>query len=85
MQRKPIKLYLMHASEWSSEFLSRKEAYVDSGHQVVVVGESGRKCYLGSDSSIVDARWVGDAVVVYYSHGMKVRYYGPYSYQRENI
>lgn len=75
----------MHASEWSQDYLSRKEVYIDGGNQVVVVGLNGAKCYLGSDSGIIDASWVGEAVVVTFRSGMRIRYYGPYGSQRENI
>ena len=75
----------MHTSEWSQDYLIRKEVYVDSGHQVVVVSANGSKHYLGADASIIDASWVGDAVVITFRSGRKVRYYGPYGWQREEL
>lgn len=75
----------MHSTEWPEEYLIRKEAYVDQNHQVVVVSANGSKHYLGSDASIIDACWMGDAVVITYRSGQRLRYYGPYGSQREYI
>lgn len=75
----------MHTSEWPQEYLIRKEAYVDNNHQVIVVAADGYRKGLGTDSSIVDACWVGDAVVITYSFGRRVRCYGPYGSQREEL
>lgn len=75
----------MHSSEWPAEYLSRKEAYLDSGYKAIVVSSSGYKLCLAQDSSINDVRWSGDAVVVSYRNGTRIRYYGPYGSQRENI
>jgi len=75
----------MHSTEWTEEYLIRKEAYLDSNHQAIVVSASGYKHSLGSDGGWIDVRWMGDAVVITTSSGMKIRYYGPYGSQREYI
>lgn len=75
----------MHTSEWSSEYLSRKEAYLESGYKAVVVSNSGYKLCLVQDSGISDVRWMGDAVVVSFRNGTRMRYYGPYGSQRESL
>ena len=75
----------MHSTEWSQDYLIRKEAYVDNNHQVIVVRADGYRHGLGSDAAIVDACWMGDAVVITYRSGRRVRYYGPYGHQRESL
>ena len=75
----------MHASEWPSEYLIRKEAYLEGGYQAIVVGAGGYKLCLASNSGISDVRWVGDAVVISYKNGTRTRYYGPYGSQRESL
>ena len=65
----------MHTSEWPSEYLGRKEAYLESGY----------KLCLAQDSGITDVRWSGDAVIITYRNGTRMRYYGPYGSQRESL
>ena len=40
---------------------------------------------LVADTAIVDAQWINDAVVVTYRNGNRVRYFGPYGSQREQL
>lgn len=75
----------MHTSEWSQDYLIRKEAYVTPNHEVIVVRADGYRHGLGSDAGIVDASWIGDAVVITFRSGQRLRYYGPYGSQREYI
>ena len=75
----------MHASEWPAEYRNRKEAYLESGYKAIVVSTSGYKLCLAQDTGISSVSWAGDAVVISYRNGTRIRYYGPYGSQRENI
>ena len=74
----------MRNSEWPREYLETKEVFIKN-NMVYVRSSRGATTGLVCDSSIVDAQWVNDAVVVYYKNGCKVRYFGPYGSQRESI
>ena len=74
----------MHTSEWSQDYLIRKEVYI-TNNTVYVVRSDGYRLGLESDTGIVNAQWVGDAIVITYRGGQRVRYYGQYGSQRENI
>lgn len=74
----------MHSSEWSRDFIIRKEVYIRN-NTVYVVRADGSELGLASDTGIVDAQWVGDAVVLTYRGGQRLRYYGQYGSQRESI
>lgn len=74
-------------SEWPEEFLIRKEVILDyNSSTLYVCSATGYKLGLISGiGGIEDAKWVGDAVIVYWKNGMRTRYYGPYGSQRENV
>lgn len=74
----------MHASEWPREFSENQYVVVD-GYTVKVFSSRGQSYNLISDASIVDAIWVGGAVIVTFRNGRRVRFYGPYGNQYENI
>ena len=74
----------MRNSEWPREYLETKEVFVKN-NMVYVRSSRGTTTGLVSDSSIVNAQWVNDAVVVTYRNGQRVRYFGPYGSQRETL
>ena len=74
----------MHASEWSREFSENQHVVLD-GYTVKVFSSRGQSYNLISDAGIVDARWIGDAVIVTFRNGSRVRFYGPYGNQYESI
>lgn len=74
----------MHTSEWPREFSENQYVVVD-GYTVKVFSSRGQSYNLISDASIVDAIWVGGAVIVTFRNGRRVRFYGPYGNQYENI
>ena len=55
------------------------------GYTVKVFSSRGQSYNLISDAGIVDARWIGDAVIVTFRNGSRVRFYGPYGNQYESI
>lgn len=74
----------MHTSEWPREFSENQHVVLD-GYTVKVFSSRGHSYNLISDTGIVDARWIGDAVVVTFRNGNRVRFYGPYGNQYESI
>ena len=74
----------MRNSEWPREYLETKEVFIKN-NTVYVRSSRGTTTGLVSDSSIVNAQWVNDAVVVTYRNGQRVRYFGPYGSQRETL
>lgn len=74
----------MHASEWPREFSENQHVVVE-GCTVKVFSSRGQSYNLISDASIVDARWIGDAVIVTFRNGRRLRFFGPYGNQYENI
>jgi hypothetical protein len=74
----------MRNSEWPREYLETKEVFIKN-NMVYVRSSRGTTTGLVSDSSIVNAQWVNDAVVVTYRNGQRVRYFGPYGSQRETL
>lgn len=74
----------MHSTEWPEEYLIRKEVYIHD-KSVYVVAANGYPHCLAYDGGIVDARWMGDAVVITYENGCRTRYFGPYGSQRESL
>ena len=74
----------MRNSEWPREYLETKEVFIKN-NTVYVRSSRGATTGLACDASIIDARWVNDAVVVTYRNGNRVRYYGPYGSNRETL
>ena len=74
----------MSKTEWPIEFLERREVEL-RGNSVYVIDNRGYGKLLSTNSSIVDARWIGDAVVITYANGSRTRHFGPYDSQRENF
>ena len=74
----------MRNSEWPREYLDTKDVFIWN-NTVYVKSSRGATTALASDTAIVDAQWVNDAVIISYSNGRSVRYYGPYGSQRESI
>ena len=74
----------MHTSEWPREFSENQHVVLD-GYTVKVFSSRGQSYNLISDAGIVDARWIGDAVIVTFRNGNRVRFYGPYGNQYESI
>ena len=74
----------MHSTEWPEEYLIRKEVYIRD-KSVYVVAANGYSHCLAFDGGIVDACWMGDAVVITYENGSRLRYFGPYGSQRESL
>ena len=74
----------MHASEWPREFSENQHVVLD-GYTVKVFSSRGQSYNLISDAGIVDARWIGDAVIVTFRNGSRVRFYGPGGNQYESI
>ena len=74
----------MHASEWPREFSENQHVVLD-GYTVKVFSSRGQSYNLISDAGTVDARWIGDAVIVTFRNGNRVRFYGPYGNQYESI
>ena len=74
----------MHNSEWPREFSENQHVVLD-GYTVKVFSSRGQSYNLISDAGIVDARWIGDAVIVTFRNGSRVRFYGPYVNQYESI
>lgn len=74
----------MRPSEWPREYTELQ--HVEIRNNMVYVKSSRGACLgLVGDTGIVDAKWIADAVIVYYRNGVRVRYYGPYGSQREQI
>ncbi|MBO7458670.1 MAG: hypothetical protein J6T80_05390 [Paludibacteraceae bacterium] len=74
----------MHTSEWPREFSEYQYVVVD-GYTVKVFSSRGQSYNLISDASIVDAMWAGGAVIVSFRNGRRVRFYGPYGNQYEDM
>jgi hypothetical protein len=74
----------MHASEWPREFSENQHVVLD-GYTVKVFSSRGQSYNLISDAGIVDARWIGDVVIVTFRNGNRVRFYGPYGNQYESV
>lgn len=75
---------MSHPSEWSREFLDRQEVVIRNS-TVYVVDCNGYQKSIWSDSGIVDAQWIGGAVVITFQNGHRARVYGPDSgRQRED-
>ena len=74
----------MHTSEWPREF-SENQHVVLEGYRVRVFSSRGHSYDLISDASIVDARWIGDAVIVTFRNVRRLRFFGPYGNQYESI
>ena len=72
----------MRNSEWPRQYLETKEVFIKN-NTVYVRSSRGATTGLVCDTSIIDARWVNDAVVVTYKNGQRVRYFGPS--QRETL
>lgn len=74
----------MRNSEWPREYLEVKQVEIRN-NTVYVRSSRGNYTGLASDTAIVDAEWINDAVVITYRNGNRVRYYGPYGSQREQL
>ena len=74
----------MHTSEWPREFSEYQYVVVD-GYTVKVFSSRGQSYNLLSDAGVVNAMWAGDAVIVTFRNGRRVRYYGPYGNQYEEV
>lgn len=74
----------MHTSEWPREF-SENQHVVLEGYRVRVFSSRGHSYDLISDASIVDAIWIGDAVIVTFRNGRRLRFFGPDGNQYESI
>lgn len=74
----------MHTSEWPREF-SENQHVVLEGYRVRVFSSRGHSYDLISDASIVDARWIGDAVIVTFRNGRRLRFFSPDGNQYESI
>ena len=74
----------MRPSEWPREYAELQHVEIRN-NMVYVKSSRGGSLGLVCDAAIVDAKWVGGAVIVQYRNGVRVRYYGPYGSQREQI
>jgi len=72
----------MRNSEWPIEYLELKQVEIKN-NTVYVRSSRGAVTGLASDTAIVDAQWINDAVVITYRNGTRVRYYSPY--MRESL
>lgn len=74
----------MRNSEWPREYLELKQVEIRN-NTVYVKSSRGGVTGLASDTAIVDAEWINDAVVITYRNGNRFRYFGPYGAQREQL
>jgi len=74
----------MRKSEWPREYLEAKQVEIRN-NTVYVKSSRGNSTGIAADTSITDAQWVNDAVVITYRNGNRVRYFGPYGSQREQL